>query len=82
MGIGGEGVGVRWRERTEETGKERKIRRTQHPGRCKYDQRGHANIDNLYAKSSNLRRHIDWIETKLMSMVWTQIEIACTTKNL
>ena len=38
MGISGEGVGVggeRERERIEETGKERKIRRTQHPGRCK-----------------------------------------------
>ena len=65
MGIGGEGVrvhGERERERTEETGKERKIRQTQHPGRCKYNQRGHANIDNLYAKPSNLRRHIDWTE--------------------
>ena len=38
MGIDGEGVGVGGeRERTEETRKERKIRRTQHPGRCKYD---------------------------------------------
>ena len=61
MGIGGESVGV-GRERIEKTGKERKIRRTQHPERCKYDQRGHVNIDNLYAKSSNLRRHIDWTE--------------------
>ena len=52
------------RERTEETGKERKIRRTQHPRRCKNDQKGHANIDNLYAKPSNLRRHIDWTENQ------------------
>ena len=59
MGIDGEGVGV-GRERTEETGKERRIHRTQHPKRCKYNQRGHANIDNLYVKPSNLRRHIDW----------------------
>ena len=66
MGIGGQGVGVggeRERERERETGKERKIRRT-HPGRCKYDQRGHANIDNLYAKLSNLRRHINWTENQ------------------
>ena len=63
MGICGEGVEVGGdRERTEDTGKERKIRRTQHLGRCIYDQRGHANIDNLYAKPSNLRRHIDWTE--------------------
>ena len=54
-----------WRERTEETGKERRIRRIQHPRRCKYDQRGHANIDNLYAKSSNLRRCIDWTENQV-----------------
>jgi len=52
------------REWTRETGKERRTRRTQHLGRCKYDQRGHANIDNLYAKSSNLRRHIDWTENQ------------------
>ena len=63
MGIGGEGVGVGG-ERTEETRKERKIHRTQHPERCKYDQMGHANIDNLYAKSRNLRRDIDWIENQ------------------
>ena len=47
MGINGEGVGVGGeRERTKETGKER-TRRAQHLGRCKYDQRGHANIDNF-----------------------------------
>ena len=37
MGIGGEGVGVGERGRAEENGKERKIRRTQHIKRCKYD---------------------------------------------
>jgi len=52
------------RERTEGTGKERRTHRTQHPGRCKYDQRTHADIDNLYAKPSNLRRHIDWTENQ------------------
>ena len=41
-----------------------KIRRTQHPNRCKYDQRGHANIDKLYAKLSDLRRHIDQTENQ------------------
>ena len=65
-----------------ENGKERKIRRTQHLERCKYDHRGYANIDNLYAKPSNLRRHIDWMKTKLMSLVWTQMRAASTTKNL
>ena len=52
------------RERTKETGKERRIRRLQHPRRCKYDQRGYANIDKLYAKLSNLRRHIEWTENQ------------------
>ena len=72
--ISGEGVGVGGeRERTEETGKERKSHRTHNPGRCKYDQRGYANIDKLYAKPSNLRRHIDWTKNKLMSLVWTRL---------
>ena len=46
------------------TGKKRRTHQIQHPGRCKYDQRGHVNIDNLYAKPSNLRRHIDWTENQ------------------
>jgi len=52
------------RERTEETEKEKRIHQTQHPGRCKYEQRGHANIDNLYAKPSNLKKHINWTENQ------------------
>ena len=36
MGIGGDDMGVGG-ERTEDTRKEMKIRRTQHPVRCKYD---------------------------------------------
>jgi len=43
MRIGGEGVGVEERARAKENEKERKIRRTQHPERYKYDHRGHAN---------------------------------------
>ena len=43
MGMGGEGVGAGERGRAEENEKERKIRRTQHPERYKYDHRGHAN---------------------------------------
>ena len=80
MGISGKGVGVGGRERTEETGKERRTRRT-HLGRCKYDQRGHANIVNLYAKPSNLKRHIDWTKPKLISLIWSQMRVASTTKN-
>jgi len=52
------------RERDEGIGKERRTHRIQHLERCKYDQRGHVDIDNLYAKSSNLRRCIDWTENQ------------------
>ena len=47
-GIGGEGVRVGGeRERTEKTGKERRTHRIQHSGRCKYDQRAHADMITL-----------------------------------
>jgi len=52
------------RERTEGAGKERRTDRIQHPERRKYDQRRHVDIDNLYVKLSNLRRHIDWNENQ------------------
>ena len=64
MEIGGEGVGVGGERGQRRLKKKRRIRRTQYPERCKYDQRGHANINNLYAKPSNLRRHIDWTENQ------------------
>ena len=68
------------REKTEETEKERRIRRI-HPRRCKYDQRGHANIDNLYAEPSNLRRDIDQIENQTYEFDIDAMRIASTTKN-
>jgi len=64
MEIDGEGVEVGGERGQRRLEKKRRTRRTQHPGRCKYDQRGHANIDNLYVKPSNLRRHIGWIENQ------------------